>query len=105
MRIRLRLGDGADGEPPTIVALDTFNEPHLRLPDVGEAVTVSFPPEACFVLGAAARRDGGRERGGRRGGVTVRLDGIDLVVFDKDGTLIDFGPMWSGWAETLADAP
>jgi phosphoglycolate phosphatase len=33
--------------------------------------------------------------------VTVRLDGIDLVIFDKDGTLIDFGPMWSGWAETL----
>ena len=34
--------------------------------------------------------------------MTVRLDGIDLVIFDKDGTLIDFGPMWSGWAETLA---
>jgi phosphoglycolate phosphatase-like HAD superfamily hydrolase len=34
--------------------------------------------------------------------VTVRLDGIDLVIFDKDGTLIDFGTMWSGWAETLA---
>jgi phosphoglycolate phosphatase len=35
--------------------------------------------------------------------VTVRLDGIDLVVFDKDGTIIDFGAMWSGWAVTLAD--
>jgi len=35
--------------------------------------------------------------------VTVRLDGIDLVVFDKDGTLIEFGPMWSGWAVALAD--
>ncbi len=35
--------------------------------------------------------------------MTVRLDGIDLVIFDKDGTLIDFGTMWSGWAETLAD--
>ena len=34
--------------------------------------------------------------------MTVRLDGIDLVILDKDGTLIDFGPMWSGWAETLA---
>jgi phosphoglycolate phosphatase len=34
--------------------------------------------------------------------VTVRLDGIDLVIFDKDGTLIDFGRMWAGWAETLA---
>jgi phosphoglycolate phosphatase len=36
--------------------------------------------------------------------VTVRLDGIDLVVFDKDGTLLDFGRMWSGWAEDLAAA-
>jgi len=35
--------------------------------------------------------------------VTVRLDGIDLVVFDKDGTLIEFGSMWSGWAVALAE--
>jgi phosphoglycolate phosphatase len=35
--------------------------------------------------------------------VTVRLDGIDLVVFDKDGTIIEFGAMWSGWAIALAD--
>ena len=35
--------------------------------------------------------------------MTVRLDGIDLVVFDKDGTIIEFGPMWSGWAVALAD--
>jgi hypothetical protein len=33
-----------------------FNEPHLTLPAVGESVSISFPPEACFVLGAA--RDG-----------------------------------------------
>ncbi len=32
------------------------------------------------------------------------LGSIDLVVFDKDGTLIEFGPMWSGWAVSLADA-
>ena len=35
--------------------------------------------------------------------MTVRLDGIDLVIFDKDGTLIEFGSMWSGWAVALAD--
>jgi phosphoglycolate phosphatase-like HAD superfamily hydrolase len=36
--------------------------------------------------------------------VTVRLDGIDLVIFDKDGTIIEFGSMWSGWAVALAEA-
>jgi putative spermidine/putrescine transport system ATP-binding protein len=56
VRIRVKVGDGVDGTTPTVVALDAFNEPHLRLPDVDEAVTISFPPEACFVLGAA--RDG-----------------------------------------------
>ena len=54
VRIRVRLSDGGpDGEPPSIVALDTFNEPHLRVPAVGEETTISFPPEASFVLGAA----------------------------------------------------
>ncbi len=53
VRIRVRLSEGHDGEPPSVVALDTFNEPHLRLPAVGEETTISFPPEACFVLGAA----------------------------------------------------
>jgi len=31
----------------------------------------------------------------------VDLSGIDLVVFDKDGTLIDFHAMWGGWAREL----
>lgn len=29
------------------------------------------------------------------------LEGIDLVVFDKDGTLIGFGTMWGDWAIEL----
>jgi phosphoglycolate phosphatase-like HAD superfamily hydrolase len=32
---------------------------------------------------------------------TAILAGIDLVVFDKDGTLIDFDTMWSGWSAEL----
>lgn len=35
--------------------------------------------------------------------MTGRLDGIELVIFDKDGTLIEFHAMWSGWATNLAD--
>jgi putative spermidine/putrescine transport system ATP-binding protein len=56
VRIRIRLSEGVDGGQPTIIALDTFNEPHLRVPDVGSEAMVSFPPEASFVLGLA--RDG-----------------------------------------------
>jgi phosphoglycolate phosphatase-like HAD superfamily hydrolase len=29
------------------------------------------------------------------------LEGIDVVVFDKDGTLISFDAMWVGWAREL----
>ena len=50
VRLRLNLGTASDGHEPVQLALDAFNEPHLRLPDVGTQVMVSFPPEACFVL-------------------------------------------------------
>jgi phosphoglycolate phosphatase len=30
------------------------------------------------------------------------LDGIDLLIFDKDGTLIEFHRMWGGWVDDLA---
>ena len=32
-----------------------------------------------------------------------QLAGLDLVVFDKDGTLIEFHAMWGGWVTDLAD--
>ena len=47
VRIRVRLADS-----PTIISVDTFNDPNLRVPTRDDAVIVSFPPEAVLVLDA-----------------------------------------------------
>jgi putative spermidine/putrescine transport system ATP-binding protein len=45
VRIRLGLGDGG-----STISLDTFNDPQLQVPGIGETVTVSFAPAAGLVL-------------------------------------------------------
>ena len=60
VRIRVQLGlgpamatagNGADGQ---IVMLDEFNEPGLKVPELGDQVAVSFPMDGPLVLDAAA---------------------------------------------------
>jgi putative spermidine/putrescine transport system ATP-binding protein len=45
VRIRIRVGDD------DVISLDTFNDPGVPAPEHGAVVTVSFPPEACLVVG------------------------------------------------------
>ena len=58
VRMRVDVGGGsstggtsADGQ---VVILDEFNEPNLKLPQLGETVRVSFPQDGPIVLDAAA---------------------------------------------------
>ncbi|MBI2780178.1 MAG: ABC transporter ATP-binding protein [Chloroflexi bacterium] len=52
VRIRVGLGEGGP-----VVVLDEFNEPTLKLPQLGETVTISFPEEGPLVLDAKAPLD------------------------------------------------
>ncbi len=49
VRVRTTVGDEA-----TLVFVDTFNNPNLAVPPAGSPVVLSFPPEACLVLGRDA---------------------------------------------------
>ncbi len=51
VRIRVGLGDGSG----PVVVLDEFNEPTLRLPQLDETVTISFPEDGPLVLDAKAQ--------------------------------------------------
>jgi putative spermidine/putrescine transport system ATP-binding protein len=46
VRTRIHISDDVT------ISLDTFNDPHVTPPPVGETVTVSFPPEAALVVGS-----------------------------------------------------
>jgi len=46
VRIRVLVGDDVT------ISLDTFNDPHVTPPSVGETVTISFPSEAALVVGS-----------------------------------------------------
>jgi putative spermidine/putrescine transport system ATP-binding protein len=53
VRIRVGLGDGAPSAPGAggpIVVLDEFNEPTLKLPQLQDTVTISFPQDGPLVL-------------------------------------------------------
>ena len=47
VRLTIRIGSRE-------ISVDRFNAPHLTLPEVGSAVTISFPREACLVSDLAA---------------------------------------------------
>lgn len=48
VRLQVRVGDA-------LLSLDAFNNPHLKLPEIGATVTASFPGEACLILDREGR--------------------------------------------------
>ena len=57
--VRIRVGLGGEGQggaagQGAVVILDEFNEPTLKLPNLGETVTVSFPQDGPLVLDTKA---------------------------------------------------
>jgi putative spermidine/putrescine transport system ATP-binding protein len=49
--VRIRVAVGGDNGP--IVSLDEFNESTLKLPEVGETLTINFPADGPLVLDTA----------------------------------------------------
>ncbi len=103
VRFRVKLGDDA-----MRLNVDTFNNPNLAVPGPGRPRDHHVPagslprPRSRFRAhpGRRARRRGGPAVAGARP-TSPDLTGIDVVILDKDGTLVDFHAMWGGWAREL----
>jgi putative spermidine/putrescine transport system ATP-binding protein len=54
VRMRVGIGGAGNGVADSTVVLDEFNEPTLKLPQLGERVTINFPIEGPLVLDAKA---------------------------------------------------
>src|SRR5579859_7488838 len=52
--VRVRLKPTASTNGHTALTLDLFNERSLKLPEVGQTQTISFPAQACWVMPANA---------------------------------------------------
>jgi putative spermidine/putrescine transport system ATP-binding protein len=52
VRIRVGLNGATGGDDGAVVVLDEFNEPTLKLPQLEETVTISFPQDGPLVLDA-----------------------------------------------------
>ena len=50
VRVHVNLGEAVGQRHSAVVTLDALNERKLVLPKVGEDLTVSFPPHACWAM-------------------------------------------------------